>query len=301
VACKYGPHPEDGQQECYNNECPDGYLCQGDNRCWLIGHEPSGTGGVIAAGLGGDPGTGGIVGYGGSRGTGGILGRGGATTTVVGTGGVHGTGGVAGSTGAGGAPPNAGTVVTIANYQAQGAMTGFGWIALGDLDSVSDPTCSSPAGPISNGVACDYTAWSSPTAYCMSGSLPALPPGAGQTDFDANWGIQIGINATPTPGGTLAQSFSGLTISVTGTPQTGLRAIAHRAGDGPKQTYCAPLNPGVPILFSSFNSQCWGGTSTVYLSAADVPYLDQLGVQVVSDTVPVKPKNLCVTGITFSR
>ncbi len=33
--CKYGPHPEDGQQECYNGECPDGYLCQAaDNRCW---------------------------------------------------------------------------------------------------------------------------------------------------------------------------------------------------------------------------------------------------------------------------
>jgi hypothetical protein len=191
--------------------------------------------------------------------------------------------------------------MTISNYQAQGAMTGFGWIALGQQDLVSDPTCNSPVGPITSGTTCDYTAWSSPTAYCMTGSLPALPLNASQTESKMNWGIQIGINAAPAAGGILSQSFSGLTILVTGTPQTGLRAVVHRTGDAEDQTYCAPLSPGIPILFSSFKSQCWGGTSTVYLSAADVPRIDQIGVQVVSDTVPVSAKNLCVTGITFSR
>ncbi len=245
-----------------------------------------------------------MVGHGGNRGTGGIFGTGGVTTTVIGTGGVHGTGGtipVAGSTGAGGTPPNTGTVVTIANYQTQGAMTGFGWIGLGEVDSVSDPTCNSPAGPITSSVACDDTAWSSPTTYCMSGSLPALSIGASKAEFDSNWGIQIGINATPTAGGTLGQSFTGVTISVTGTPQTGLRAIVHRSGDASNRTYCAVLSPGVPISFSSFHTECWGGTATVYLRAAEVPNLDLIGVQVVSDTVPVSAKNLCVTGITFSR
>jgi hypothetical protein len=320
LACSYSPHPEDGKQGCYNQECPDGYLCQSDNRCWLVGHGPGGVGGsggtiVVGSGgvpgVGGTPGSGGIVGRGGSQGAGGIMGSGGSigvggiSGTVVGVGGVSGAGGIVtigGSTGAGGttAPPNAGTVVTIADYQARGAMTGYGWIALGARDVVTDPTCSSPAGPITSDTACDDTMWSSPTAYCMSGTLPALPTPTAQSDYDLNWGIQLGINATPTNGGTLGQSFSAVAISVTGSPSAGLRAVVHRTGDAEDATYCSPISPGVSVAFTSFNTSCWDNLGT-YLPATEVANLDQVGVQVPSTTSSISVQNLCVTGITFSR
>ena len=309
MACTYDPHPNDGQQECYGpqKKCPDGYVCQFDRMCWTIGHSPAvspGTGGIITIGVGGTPsvgstiGSGGIVGYGGSQ----------ITGSVIGYGGVAGHGGVVvasggGSTGLGGTttPPNTGTVMTISNHQAQGAMTGYGWVAMGALDSVDDPTCNSPLGPITNGMTCDDTAWSSPTAYCMTGSTRALPTPTSDSDYAQNWGIQLSINATPgNPGGPLGQSFSALTVSMTGSPSTGIRVLVHRISDASGANYCASWSPGTAIPFTSFNTTCWNSLGK-YLTPTDVATIDQIGVQVYSDSVPISVKNLCVTGITFAR
>lgn len=325
AACSYDPQPLDGQQACYSGtdkqSCPDGYVCAGNGYCYHQGNQPvfpGGSGGVVTstggAGTSVVTSTGGAVtGRGGSGGSGGVV-----VTTVIGSGGRPATGGVvaSSSTGRGGAvttggvtstggtstPPNSGSVVTIANYQAQGAMTGFGWIALGALDTVSDPTCKSPAGPIVNGVRCDFTQWSTPTAYCMSGYVPIVPPNPTKTDYDNNWGIELGINATPDGTGVLGQSFSSIAVTIASSSSiSGLRVSTHRLGDPDDTNYCAPLTSGVQTPFSSFNSACWDG-SGAFLSTSDVAKLDKIMVSVPSSTLSaIRIDNLCITGITFAR
>jgi hypothetical protein len=311
LGCKYDPNPPEGAQECYEKRCPDGYVCADDGHCYTPAAAPvrpgtggalSGSGGSTVLGTGG-AGSGGVKGTGGKTGSGGATGRGG----VTGYGGVTGRGGVTvmgGTTSTGGTttPPNSGTEVTIANGQAQGAMTGFGWVALGSLDTITDPTCSSPAGPIVNGVSCDATVWSMPNAYCVSGYIPEVPSPGTTADFDANWGILLGIGSTPVSGGVLGQSFSSLTVSLTGSPSSGLRVQVHRRGDPDTSSYCANMTPGVATSFSVFNTTCWDTKGGSYLAAADVPYLDQIAVQVSSSTLSsITVKGLCITGIAFAK
>jgi hypothetical protein len=187
--------------------------------------------------------------------------------------------------------------VTIANGQAQGAMAGYGWIALGADDTVTDPTCAAPVGPISEAIGCEETVWSNPNAYCASGYLPAVTSSA---DYTTNWGIQIGVNCTPVKGGVLGQSFASVSVSVGGSPQTGLRIVAHRKGDTDATTYCAAMTPGTSVPFTSFDTACWDGTGT-RLTATDVPNLDHIGVQVSSGPTAVTITNLCLQGITFAK
>jgi hypothetical protein len=244
-----------------------------------------------------------VIGSGG-RGTGGVTGYGG----VTGFGGVTGTGGMTGyggATGMGGTttPPNAGTVMTIANGQAHGAMTGSGWIAFGPLDLVTDPTCKSPAGALVSGVSCDETIWSSPSAYCVAGFIPAVPPDPTTSDWNNNWGIQIGINATPVAGGVLGQSFSAMAVSITGSPLTGLRALVHRKGDPETTSFCATIFADASYAFSQFSTTCWDAASPgTALAAADVSNIDKIGVQ-VSSTVgsSITVPGLCFEGITFTK
>jgi hypothetical protein len=322
IACSYDPRPADGTQQCYvaaagKQPCPNGYVCA-SGYCYSVGNEPktpSGSGGIVT-GVGGVVGTGGIA-----QGSGGIIsGSGGATIVVPGSGGRtgnggivgsggKGSGGVAGSGGVGGitstggtsTPPNAGNVVSFSNYQAQGAMTGFGWIALGALDTVTSPTCNSPAGNITNATPCDYTNWSSPSAYCMTGYIPAVPSGASSTDYSNNWGIEIGINATPIAGGILGQSFTSMSLTVgAAAALSGLRVSVHRKGDGDTVSYCATLTSGAAIPFTSLNTACWDSTGS-YFPSADVPNIDKIMVSVPSSSTPITVNNLCVTGITFTR
>jgi hypothetical protein len=310
-ACSYDPHPKDGFQACYSDRrlCPQGYACASDNRCYSAQSVTTspGNGG---AGSGGVVGTGGRVGTGGAATTGGTggMGSGGATITskdagLSGTGGAPSTGG---STGAGGsvaadAASSTVALMTVANNQAQGAMTGFGWIAGGPKDLVTDPTCGSPVGPITSGVPCDFTNWSTSDAYCVSGSIPALPLSPTTADYNDNWGIQIGVNVTEPPGGGLEQSFMSLTIAVTGTPSSGLRAQVHRRGDPDETSYCAVLTAGTPIAFTSFNTACWDGSGT-RLATSDVPNIDKISVTVPSAVgSEISVANLCFHGITFLR
>jgi hypothetical protein len=320
--CSYSPHPPEGVQQCYEGRCVDGYVCGYDNLCYTPANLPTppGQGGMVGTGGGIVVGTGGMVGTGGSiaLGTGGVIGATGGITTVS-TGGVPGTGGIVTATGGiivgvtggavgtggvvatGGAttPPNAGTSMTIANGQAQGAMTGFGWVALGSADTVTDPTCSSPPGPITGGSTCDFTLWSSPTAYCVTGYLPAVVSSA---DYSTNWGIQVGVDSTPAEGDrVLGQSFTSVSAQLTGVPLTGLRLIVHRKGDPVGTTYCANMTSGLLVAFTTFNTACWSPTTGTYLAATDVPILDQVSVQVPSGTSAVTISNLCLAGFTFAK
>jgi hypothetical protein len=193
-----------------------------------------------------------------------------------------------------------GTTVTFASGKAQGAMTGYGWVALGSADSITDPTCGGIA--FTSTTNCAATTWdtANPSALCMSGSVPALS--AVNPDYTDNWGVVIGVTSTAsTPSGGLGQSFSSIAITVTGSPASGLRAMVHRKGDPDTTSYCAAMTSGTAIAFTSFNTKCYDTPPDgVALTAADVPNIDEIYVDVPSITTAITVTNLCITGITFA-
>src|SRR4051812_8944065 len=152
------------------------------------------------------------------------------------------------------------TQVCFKDGQAQGAMTGYGWIALAMLDTLTDPTCDTDKHAIDAAHACTTTTnWNSSNALCMSGTIPALPAVPTQLDYDSNWGIQIGVNTSEPPGITLGKTRTSMTITISGAPSTGLRAEVHVKGEPAGQTYCADLTSGQAIPMSKFNLECWNG------------------------------------------
>ncbi|MGO9289587.1 MAG: hypothetical protein ACLQIJ_12655 [Polyangia bacterium] len=206
------------------------------------------------------------------------------------------TGGTTGVT-TGAAP--SGTTVTFASGKAAGAMTGYGWVALGTADTISSPTCGTAT--ITNAAPClTSTTWNSTTALCITGSVPALgtPP-----DYTGNWGVSVGVNSTDsTPSGGLGQSFSSVTITVSGSPGSGLRALVHRKGDPAATSYCATLTSGTAMPLISFSTTCYTPASPgTAITTTDVPNIDQISVQVSSGTAAITVSNLCITGITFAK
>ena len=191
-----------------------------------------------------------------------------------------------------------GTTVTFAAGKAQGAMVGYGWVALGTADTITDPTCGPAKTAISAAASClTSTNWSSATALCVTGTVPALgtPP-----DYTGNWGLSVGVNADTALGG-LAQSFSSITIAVSGSPSSGLRAMVHKKGDPDATSYCATLTSGAMPL-TSFSTTCYTPAAPgIAITAADVPNIDKISVQVSSGTAAIAVSNLCITGITFAK
>ena len=218
--------------------------------------------------------------------------NGGATTPTTPTAGTTSVTPTAGTTSA----TPTGTTVTFASGKAAGAMTGYGWVALGSADSLTSPTCGTAV--YTSTTNCASTTWSGTTGLCLTGSVPALgtPP-----DYTGNWGVQVGVNSDAAGGG-LGQSFTSVAITVTGTPTSGLRAVVHRKGDPVGAGYCAAMTSGTAITFTSFNTKCYDtpadGTA---LTAADVLIIDQIGVQVPSGSAAIAVTSLCITGITFAK
>ena len=117
------------------------------------------------------------------------------------------------------------TVVSGATFsggQAQGEMTGYGWVAMGTMgDAVTDPVCGTtqPYQPITAASPCTtQTDWSSPTALCMTGTIAALPAAPTQTDYSNNWGIEVGANANTDPTIAIGRSYASISVSITGSP-----------------------------------------------------------------------------------
>jgi hypothetical protein len=177
-----------------------------------------------------------------------------------------------------------------------GLMTGDGWVSLGSLDTLNSPTCG-PA-PITSARPCTGTkTWSSPTALCISGAIPALPSSPSPSDFANNWGIQVGVDANLS-GDPIGRQFKTLTYNMTGSPSSGLRAEIHRSGDAIGVTYCATLVPGKPITLSTFNSSCWDGTGAS-LTPADILKIDKVIVHIPSGSSPINVNSLCIGSIVF--
>jgi hypothetical protein len=182
-------------------------------------------------------------------------------------------------------------------------MTGYGWVALGSLDTLSDPTCDTDKHTIDSAHACTTTTnWNSSSSLCLSGTIPALPAMPFQSDYDNNWGIQLGVNTSEPPGVTLGKTHASIAITISGSPSTGLRAELHVKGEPAGQTYCSDLTSGTAIQLSTFNQECWNGASAAAskaLSSDNIPNIDKVGIQVSSTQNEIKVENLCLQSIVF--
>jgi hypothetical protein len=227
---------------------------------------------------------------------GGTGGGGGHATGPAGGNTSGGGGGVASS---GGSPAaGGGNTVTFSAGAAVGPMTGWGWIALGSLDTATSPTCGGT--PITNAAPCmTSTSWEATDSLCITGSIPALPASPVQADYDANWGLQIGVNANADDTIAIGQTFSTIAVTLTGSPLTGLRVELHRQGDPAATTYCAN-NTGSAMKLTSFNTACWDGSGTAF-TAADAPNIDKVGIQVSSTAAAITVTDLCWTQIVFGN
>lgn len=185
--------------------------------------------------------------------------------------------------------------VTFKSGQAQGAMSGYGWIAMGSLDKVTSPTCEGTE--ITSANACKTTTtWSKADALCISGSIPALPASPVQSDYDNNWGVQIGVNAKE-PNDALGKSFSSVNVSVSGSPTSGLRVMLHRKGDPDGTAYCATY-AGSALPIASFNTACWDNSGKTF-TAADATTIDKVMIQVPSASTAITVTDLCLSKITL--
>jgi hypothetical protein len=197
--------------------------------------------------------------------------------------------------------PDVGAIYTVTFNAgvAKGAMSGYGWVTMGALDVVSSPTCGASYETITAANTCVSTStnWDSNNALCVSGTIPALPPSPTSTDYADNWGLQVGANASD-PIGALGKTYSTITLNFTGSPQTGLRATVHRTGDAIGTTYCALVTSGTPMVLTSFNTSCWNSSGT-NLTAADLPKIDKVGLEVVSSQSEITVSKLCLTSIEF--
>jgi hypothetical protein len=240
-------------------------------------------------------------------------GGGGGGAGGSGAGGAAGSGaggsGVAGSTGGGTSCTPGADSVCFATGKASGVLTGYGWIALGSLDTATSPTCATAVGAtttvaIDNADPCNTsTTWNSDSALCITGSIPMVVA----ANYTANWGLQIGVNsidppATSAGAGTVAKAYKTITFTTSGTVSpTGaaVRAEIHRVQDPAATTYCANMVSGTPINLTSFNTACWDGSGTM-LTSADVTTIDKIGVQISSDTAAAYTvTNFCLSGISF--
>jgi hypothetical protein len=250
------------------------------------------TGG--ASDSGGSSETGGTSDTGGSSETGGSAGSGGSNPS----GGSSQAGGSAGSSNTCGASPDS-NAVAFCKGQAVGAMTGWGWVALGSADTLTDPTCDTAKAAITSAAPCTAnTNWNKTDALCMSGSIPAL---AGEEpDYAGNWGIQLGVNAKD-PNEGMGTSWKTVTLSVSGSPTTGLRAILHKSGDADDVGYCAGMKSGTALAITDFNSMCWDSSGDD-LTEGDAGSIDKVGVQVTPSTEEdITVSDLCLTKVEFGN
>jgi len=222
-------------------------------------------------------------------------------------GGAGGGGGGGGSTGGGSGNPDCtpdDNTLCFVQGSAKGALKGAAWVALGVLDTITDPTCSGAA--ITKDSPCNSaTTWNSDSKLCMTGTIPALPAKAVQKDYDDNWGEAIGVNTDEPPpakgGAPLGKSHKTITFYIEGKPATGIRAKIHVTGDDDQTSYCATFNPGDKVTLTAFNTHCWNTNESgaKFLADTDVPNIDSLGIQVSATGSEIKVDNLCLDKVEF--
>ncbi len=271
-----------------------------------------------------------------------------ATTTSCassngGSGGAAGGGGGEGGSGGGGttggncSDPGS-NAVNFCDGKAQGAMTGYAFIALGLQDTATDPVCAEDPNDLTvtrlitappTGE-CDAVGKTCPTtghtvwkpmddgSLCITGKIPAVQG----SDYTSDWGLQIGVNTSDPPadssgnGQTLGQvssdaaNYTSITLNTNGsvTPaNTAIRTIIHLVSQScTENPYCATMQSGKANLLTSFNTECWNGSSCgtsstcKQLQASDIPNIDKIAIQISSDTShDYTVDNFCLQSITF--
>ena len=263
------------------------------------------TGGMVAAGgitvSSGEKATGGVIATGGVTMTGGITATGGRTASggTIGTAGTMTiTGGNTGTGGSTGVGPS-GTTVTFAGGKAVGAMVGYGWVALGSYDTITDPTCGATKAAITNAAPCATDPnWSATDKLCITGSLPALPASPTTADYAANYGVVVGVNAGDP--GVLGQAFTTITIATAGLPTSTVRAQVHVKGDPDGNSYCMAYSASAMTL-AKFATDCYNTAPTALIAAASIPNIDKVSLEAVSSQTATTVTSMCITGITFGK
>jgi hypothetical protein len=247
-------------------------------------------------------------------------GGGGAAGNTAGSGGSGGGSGGSGGGGTATCPDDPGAdAVNFCSGKAQGAMTGYAYIALGkasgnaaDPKCAEDPSNTGTTRPISaDGTSpgpcptTGTTVWKETDSLCISGTIPPVTGG----DYTGNWGLQIGVNtdnppATSSSGKLLGQPFTTIAVTTKGTvsPENkAIRVVIHLVSmSATANPYCATMTASGKVMnLTSFNTACWDGTGTA-LAASDIPNIDKIGVQISSDTANTyNVTDYCVTEIKF--
>ncbi len=197
--------------------------------------------------------------------------------------------------------------------KASGVMTGYGYIALGKLNTATSPVCDNTAngGSATEAITKDTpcpenggkSVWSTPEAgLCMSGSIPIVTGG----DYDNNWGLQIGCNVSDPAGSTLGTSYSKITFTfndsaVSPKMTAGIRGEIHVKDDAADKTYCATVTSGKETSLVAFNTKCWDSSGDS-LTDEMIPNIDKIGIQLSSDDLKAyEVKDFCWSGLTFTK
>jgi hypothetical protein len=137
-------------------------------------------------------------------------------------------------------------------------------------------------------------------SFCMSGNVEQIQLlDSGLYDYADDWGCGMGVNLNQVPGNNsparvLTPSGAGITVSTTTVPQcTQARVQVNNGGS----IYCAALTPGIPILWTEFNTACWDGSGAKLQGPPSTPYVN---ISFVTNTTAACAFNdFCVTHITF--
>jgi len=230
---------------------------------------------------------------------------------------IGGTGGTAGNGGGECVDPPA-DGVNFCNGRAQGIMTGYAYIALGKLNTATDPVCApdSSVPDTTRAITAEgtdpgpcpitgTTKWKHANDLCISGKIPVVEGG----DYVSNWGLQIGVNTVDPPAtdstGTLGdKGYTTIALTTTGSIEPAnqaVRVVIHLLGmAADANPYCATMpSSGRVLTLTSFNTACWDGTGTK-LTEADIPNIDKVGIQISSDDKSeYTVTDYCLQGIQF--
>ena len=204
---------------------------------------------------------------------------------------------------------NGSAEATFVSGRGQGAMSGYGYVSLGVVDSVTSPTCngmqigglapSTP--PVTFNSTCRPSGitWGSATGLCVSGSIPGWSSHSSYINYMIDWGIMVGA-AVREPVQAIGVSYRSIALTVSGWDADSLFAVVHLADDASNLTYCAWMRSVEAIDLSSFNTECFfkSGTS---LAADDVQRIDKVGVHVSSDQSEITLSDFCLTKVEFAK
>jgi hypothetical protein len=181
-------------------------------------------------------------------------------------------------------------------------MDGIAWVTPGQQNTVTTPACGTGGTPITSDNPClTKPNWICRAWLCADGTIPALPASPLPVSSLKSRELRVGANARDLGGsiGPDISYFNTVAFLFNSEPRTGWGAFVHRKGDPDSDVYCVEkVTPSANIPLTKFNTKCWGDPSTVYLTVADLPTIDQIGLSLLPDSSDITFE-LTVTGFAF--